>query len=80
MADIIVKVQRPIGGTDMSLLLVYDETRTHEFFVPMNCVPGRELLKIMGKATKMYCRFRTGGQVENYNQWRYQGRVRDQRW
>lgn len=76
----IMKVQRPLGGNDMTYLLLYNEDRSREFRVPVDCNPGKELLKIMGDHPKMYCRFRTPKQVENYNQWKYQGRVRDQRW
>lgn len=76
----IMKVQRPLNKNNEGMLLLYNETREHEFMVPMDSVPGRELLKIMGTHPKMYCRFRTGKQVENYNQWKYQGRVRDRRW
>jgi hypothetical protein len=76
----IMKVQRPLNPNNEGLLLLYNEDRSHEFFVPVDCVPGRELLKIMGTHPKMYCRFRTGADPSNYNQWKYRGRVRDQRW
>lgn len=46
----IVKVQRPLNPNNDGMLLVYNEDRTHEFFVPVDSVPGRELLKIMGDA------------------------------
>jgi hypothetical protein len=79
MGEIIVKVQRPLGG-NMDNLLIYNQDRLHEFRVPVDSVPGRELLKLMGTHPKMYCRFYTSKQTENYNQWRYKGRVRDQGW
>lgn len=80
MAEIVVKIQRPINYLGEPMLLVYNEDRSHEFRVPCDSVPGRELLNIMGSHLKMYCRFRTPAKVENFNQWRYQGRVRDRRW
>lgn len=50
----IIKVQQPLSGTDMSNLLIYDKSRQFDVFVPVESEAGQELVKMLGKAPKAY--------------------------